>query len=292
MRCMELITEKFKQWLIEDGKALSTISSYINDVNKFNEYLMEREVDKDILLNRFYFTSYIKYLKGQNAAINTINKKITSLKVYNGWLLSNGIVDGTYISIKRDKVKVATGSEEEVSVLNDEEVERFLFALEKENDREKALGYILLYTGLRVSEVINIELHDIDHLSAQLRVRGKGGKVREVPLRSDVLEIVQAYRAKERAMSKFSESPYLFVSQRAERLHRDTVRKWLEQVGKELQLHLHPHKLRHTFCTRLIKNGVDLTVVAKLAGHTSINTTMKHYINVSKVEKKNAVDLL
>lgn len=58
---MELITEKFKQWLIEDGKAVSTISSYINDVNKFDEYLMEREVAKDVLLNRFYFTSYIKY---------------------------------------------------------------------------------------------------------------------------------------------------------------------------------------------------------------------------------------
>ena len=287
---MESIVEKFKQWLIEDGKATSTVSSYINDVNKFNEYLKEREVDRDVLLNRFYFTTYVKYLKGQGAAINTINKKITSLKVYNEWLLSNGIVDGTYISIKRDKVKVASGSEDEVSVLNDKEVERFLFALEKENDREKALGYILLYTGLRVSEVINIELHDIDHLSAQLRVRGKGGKVREVPLRLDVLEIVQAYRDGERKNGHFPNSPYLFVSQRAQKLHRDTVRKWLEQLGKQLHIHLQPHKLRHTFCTRLLKNGVDLTVVAKLAGHASINTTMKHYINVSKVEKKKTIN--
>ncbi|MBM7701145.1 hypothetical protein [Kurthia huakuii] len=62
---MELITEKFKQWLIEDVKAMSTISSYINDVNKFNEYLKERDVDKDVPLNRFYFTTYVKYLKGQ-----------------------------------------------------------------------------------------------------------------------------------------------------------------------------------------------------------------------------------
>lgn len=77
---MESIVEKLKQWLIEGGKAMSTISSYINDVNKFNEYLKEREVDKDVSLNRFYFTTYVKYLKGQGVAINTINKCLVQNK--------------------------------------------------------------------------------------------------------------------------------------------------------------------------------------------------------------------
>ncbi|RIJ69375.1 tyrosine-type recombinase/integrase [Rummeliibacillus sp. POC4] len=288
----EQVVMNFKQWLIEDGKADATVKSYVNDVRKFNEYLNEREVAKEEMINRFYFTSYIKHLKAQEVAVNTINKKITSLKVYNDWLFRTLLVKDVYISIKRDKVKVANGSEDEVSVLNEEEVERFLFHMEKESQRKRVMGYMLLYTGLRVSELVNVRLEDIDNLTSTLRVNGKGGKIREVPLRSDVKEVIQQYIKGERAEGVFSNSRYLLISQRAEQLHRDTVRKWLDEVGKHLQFHIHPHMLRHTFCTRLLKNGVEMATVAKLAGHSSVNTTMKHYINISSVEKKNAVDLL
>lgn len=286
-----MVIEKFKQWLIEDGKADTTIASYMNDVNKFNEYLVTRGVH-EAYINRFYFTSYIKHLKSQDAAVNTINKKIISLKVYNDWLLKEGLVEEVFVHIKRDKVYVATGSETEVSVLTEEEVERFLFYLEKETGRNRVIGYVLLYTGLRVSELVNVKLTDINYLTNTLLIRGKGGKLREVPLRSDVLESIQKYILGERCTTKFTASEYLLISQRADKLHRDTIRKWLEIVGKKLKIHIHPHMMRHTFCTRLLRNGVDISIVAKLAGHSSVNTTMKYYINVSKKEKKSAVELL
>lgn len=281
----------FQQWLIADGKADTTIASYMNDVKKFNEYLIVREVD-EVYINRFYFTSYIKYLKVQGAAVNTINKKIISLKVYNDWLLKEGLVDDLFVHIKRDKVSVAIGSETEVNVLTEEEIERFLFYLEKEKQRNRVIGYVLLYTGLRVSELVNLKLRDIDYLTNVLRIRGKGGKLREVPIRPDVLEVIQQYISGERCRTKFIASDYLLVSQRAIKLHRDTIRKWLEIVGEKLKISIHPHMIRHTFCTRLLKNGVDISIVAKLAGHSSVNTTIKYYINVSKKEKQNAVELL
>lgn len=284
-----MVVEQFKQWLIADGKADTTIASYINDVNKFNEYLKAKEAH-EAYINRFYFTSYVKHLKSKGAAINTINKKITSLKVYNDWLFKQDLVSEVYVNIKRDKIRVADGSEAEVSVLDDEQVERFLFHLEKETQRNRAIGYLLLYTGVRVSELVNIRIQEIDQLTSQLKINGKGGKMREVPLRSDVLKIIQMYIQGERVASKFASSEYLLVSQRAEKLHRDTIRKWLEEVGEKLRFHIHPHMLHHTFCTRLLKNGVDLTVVAKLAGHSSVNTTMKHYINISKEQKQFAVE--
>lgn len=177
-----MVIEKFKQWLIEDGKADTTIASYINDVNKFNEYLKGKEAH-EAYINRFYFTSYVKHLKANGAAINTINKKITSLKVYNDWLFKQGLVGEVYVNIKRDKVRVADGSEAEVSVLDDEQVERFLFHLEKETQRNKAIGYLLLYTGVRVSELVGLCLSDIDQPTGQLQINGKGGKMREVPIR-------------------------------------------------------------------------------------------------------------
>ena len=290
---MELgIVQAFEQWLTEDGRAESTIQSYINDVKKFNCYLVERDADPEVLLSRFYFTSYLKQLEAVGMKVNTINKKITSLKVYNDWLQMNGMVEDIYVRIKKDKIRIAAGSEEEVSVLTDEQVEQFLFYLEKETERNKAIGYLLLYTGLRVTELVEIELAHIDQLTAQLTVRGKGGKVREVPLRRDVLEHLQSYVRGERAASKHVASPKLLVSQRAPKLHRDAVRRWLEQTGERLGFHIHPHMLRHTFCTRLLKNGVDIATVSKLVGHANLNTTIKHYINISKQEKKAAVDCL
>ncbi|RKQ12142.1 tyrosine-type recombinase/integrase [Ureibacillus endophyticus] len=283
------ILESFQQWLLEDGKAVATIESYMNDIRKFNDYLVEKDCDPEVLLSRFYFTSYMKHLEGM--AVSTRNKKVNSLKVYNDYLFKSRLVDDIFISIKRDKVKVAHGSEAEVSILNDQQVEQFLFHLEKETQRNKLIGYLLLYTGIRVSELVNIKITDVDQLTSHLTVKGKG-KFREIPLRKDVLEAIQVYLQGERGKSKFPESPYLLVSQRAGKMHRDAVRRWLELTGKRLGFHIHPHKLRHTFCTRLLKNGVELSTVSKLAGHAGINMTVKYYINTSKEEKQNAVDLL
>lgn len=288
----ENILESFQQWLIEEGKAPATIDSYMNDVRKFNEYLLAKDCDPEVLLSRFYFTSYMKKLESEGMSVSTRNKKINSLKVYNDWLFKNRYVDDIFISIKKDKVKIAHGSEAEVSILYDQQVEQFLFYLEKETERNKLVGYLLLYTGIRASVLVNIQLTDIDQLTLHLTVRGKGGKIREIPLRKDVLEVMKKYLKEERCHSKFADSPYLLLSQRSEKMHRDAVRRWLDEKGKKLSFHIHPHMLRHTFCTRLIRNGVEISTVSKLAGHAGINMTVKYYINTSKEEKQNAVELL
>ncbi|MEK4078967.1 tyrosine-type recombinase/integrase [Solibacillus sp. FSL K6-1126] len=286
------VIEQFKQWLIEDGRAESTVQSYVNDVQKFNKYLQIKDCDPDVLMNRFYFTSYIKHLQKEETKLNTINKKITSFKVYNDWLFQNSMVEEVFVRIKKDKIRVAAGSEDEVTVLTEEQVEQFLFHLEKESQRNKCIGYLLLYTGVRVTELVQIKLRDIDHLTAQLNVLGKGGKQRQIPLRKDVLEAIETYLQGERSESRFQQSEYLLVSQREKKMHRDAVRRWLQETGKKLQFHIYPHMIRHTFCTRLLKNGVEIATVSKLAGHANLNTTMKHYIHISKQEKQNAVERL
>jgi site-specific recombinase XerD len=96
----------------------------------------------------------------------------------------------------------------------------------------------------------------------------------------------------ERSESNFSHSDYLLVSQRAEKMHRDAVRDWLTIISKELGFKLHPHLFRHTFCTRLLKKGVDLTTVSKLAGHSTVNMITRFYIQTTKQEKMDAVNLL
>lgn len=285
---------EFGNWLFEEGKAAKTIASYVNDVKGFQSYLREKLNDVPVL-SRFSFVQYKEHLTKKGYAVSTINKKINSLKVYNDFLRTKGIIGETFIQLKRDRIKIAAGSEDNVDALSEEQVEKLLFYVENRNKvsaRNKLIVYLLLYTGVRVSELVGIQLADIDFLTSQLVVLGKGGKRREIGLRQDVLQLVRQYMGDERSGSVFHHSDYLLVSQRAEKMHRDAVRDWLAKVSKELGFRLHPHLFRHTFCTRLLKKGVALTTVSKLAGHSSVNMTAKFYIQTTKQEKMDAVNKL
>ncbi|ATA61485.1 tyrosine recombinase xerD [Geobacillus stearothermophilus] len=272
--------EKFEQWLFAEGKAPKTIESYVNDVKGFQSYLQEKLKDMPVL-SRFSFVKYKEHLMKEGYAVSTINKKINSLKVYNDFLRTEGIVNESFIQLKRDRIKIADGSEEPVDALTEEQVEKLLFYVEdrrKVTLRNKLIVYLLLYTGVRVSELVGIQIADIDFLTSTLKVTGKGGKRREIGLRQDVLHLIRQYMKEERSESVFRDSPYLLLSQRAGKMHRDAVRGWLAKISKELGFKLHPHLFRHTFCTRLLKKGVDLTTVSKLAGHSTVNMTAKYYI--------------
>jgi len=285
--------DKFRQWLTEEGKAPKTIESYINDVSQYQNYLDEKS-GQHVLLSRFSFVQYKQYLLDKELAIATINKKINSLKVYNNFLQFSKVVDDSYISLKKDRVAIASGSEHQVEVLTEDQIDKLLFHLEQPSVclRNRLIAYLLLYTGVRVSELVNIKQKDIDGLTQTLTVRGKGGKVREISLRQDVMQLIQKYKTGERAKSNFKDSDYLLLSQRAAKLHRDTVRNWLELTSEGVGVKLYPHLFRHTFCTRLLKKGVDLTTVSKLAGHSTVNMTAKFYIQTTREEKIAAVELL
>lgn len=286
--------DEFRQWLFTEGKADKTIESYVNDVKGFQSYLQEK-LDDVPVLSRFSFVRYKEYLIKEGYAVSTINKKINSLKIYNDFLKTKGVISESFIQLKRDRIKIAAGSEDDVEALSEEQVEQLLFYVEnrsKVSARNKLIVYLLLYTGVRVSELVGIKIADVDFLTSQLTVIGKGGKRREIGLRQDVLQLVKDYMKEERSESNYSHSGYLLVSQRAEKMHRDAVRNWLAKISKELGFKLYPHLFRHTFCTRLLKKGVDLTTVSKLAGHSTVSMTAKFYIQTTKQEKMDAVNLL
>src|SRR5690606_20833910 len=108
----------------------------------------------------------------------------------------------------------------------------------------------------------------------------------------DVLQLIKRYQSGERTKSRFCESEYLLVSQRANKMHRDAVRDWLANISDDVGIKLHPHLFRHTFATRLLRKGVDITTVSKLTGHSSISMTIKFYIQTTREEKQIAVEKL
>ncbi|NLZ49548.1 MAG: tyrosine-type recombinase/integrase [Clostridiales bacterium] len=286
---------EFEKYLKEDGKRDSTILSYTGDVRGFLDYLASKGSPFHGQIVRFYITSYKEHLGQLGYKVNTINKKINSLVCFNQFLLEREIMDRMVVDLRRDKIRVAHGSEQEVEVYTENEVERLLFYIqdtEKVSVRDKLIVLLLLYTGIRVSELVSIRLKDLDFLTMQLQVVGKGGKIREVPLRSEVVDVAKEYMATERRGHKFSGSEYLLLTQRSGKMDRDAVNKLLNKHGEYLGITMRPHKFRHTFCTRLLKAGVPLTTTAKIAGHARIQTTAAFYINTSRQDKQEAVDLL
>lgn len=289
------LINQFYRFLEEDGKSPSTIASYVGDVRGFLEWLNEKRVEFRGQLQRFFVTSFKKYLLDMDYEINTINKKINSLVSFNQFLIKQGMMNEIVVDLKKDKVKVANGSEKEVEVYSDLEVERILFYVQdvsRVSIRDRLIINLLLYTGIRVSELVSIKLKDIDFLTMQLKVLGKGGKAREIPLRLEVVEMVKEYLDTERRQHKLKDSEYLLLSQRAEKMDRDVINKLLKKHGKVLGITMKPHKFRHTFCTRLLNLGVPITTVSKLAGHSGIQTTAAFYINTSRQDKQEAVELL
>lgn len=290
------IVTKFENYLREDGKAESTIESYLTDIKGFRIWFCEKNDTFDGNLKRFHITSYKTHLISVGYSAATINKKINSLQSFNTFLIDNKYCNEHVVNPIRDKIKVAEGSEREVEVLTEEETEKLMFYISdrrKVDVRKSLVVTLLLYTGLRVTELVNLKLKDIDLLTFALTVRcGKGGKIREVPLRSEVTEAIKEYLCTDRKDNKHNDSEYLFLTQRSGKMDRDTVNKILKSIGNETRLNLYPHKFRHTFCTRLVKRGVELTTVAKLAGHANIQTTASFYINTSRVDKEQAVNLL
>ncbi|MEK4712037.1 tyrosine-type recombinase/integrase [Sporosarcina sp. FSL K6-5500] len=287
--------ESFCRWLMEDGKSPKTVESYGNDVKQFQLYLEVKASNESEPLSRFSFVRYKQALLDGNFKPSTINKKINSLKVYNDFLFSHNHVKETFIQLKRDRVQIASGSERMVQALNDKEVERVLFYIQDESKvsiRNRLIVYFLLYTAVRVSELVGIKLNDMDLLRQTLMIRGKGGKVREISLRRDLIDLMQLYRQGERQETKYQDSDYLFVSQRSQKMHRDAVRRWLALISEDIGIKLHPHLFRRTCATLLLKRGVPIVTVSKILGHHSVDMTSSMYIQTSRQDKQDALDLL
>ncbi|MBD7909106.1 tyrosine-type recombinase/integrase [Sporosarcina gallistercoris] len=183
---MQSTIEAFEQWLFEEGRAPRTIESYVSDVKGFQRFLKEKAAGEEQPLSRFSFVRFKEHLLQKNFAVATINKKVNSLKVYNDFLRTTGVLSKSIIVLKNDKIHTSSGSETAVTSLSDEQVEQLLFFVEKRNKvstRNTLIVYLLLYTGVRVSELVSIKLTDSDFLTTHPQVTEKGGKRREIGLK-------------------------------------------------------------------------------------------------------------
>ncbi|WP_243156444.1 tyrosine-type recombinase/integrase [Clostridium sp. C8-1-8] len=131
-----------------------------------------------------------------NYEVATINKKINSIHSLNRYLIAAGEMKEIVVKNSKDRVKIAYGSEKQVEVYSEKEVDKILFYIQNEDKvskRNKVIIMLLLYTGVRVSELCSIKIRDIDFLNYSIKIYGKGGKFREVPLKFDLADAIKEY---------------------------------------------------------------------------------------------------
>ncbi|MGM9987038.1 MAG: site-specific tyrosine recombinase XerD [Bacillaceae bacterium] len=287
---LKLALQDFKHYILVEKKlAKNTIESYERDLRAYTDYLIEVEkVASFEEITRYTVVRFMAKLNEQNKSTKTIARHLASIRAFHGFLIRE------VHSVQHDpSVEVDTPQGERTlpKVLSLGEVEKLLQAPDVSKPfgmRDKAMLELLYATGLRVSELINLDLSDVHLSMGFVRTVGKGSKERIVPLGHHAAEAIEAYIAngRPRLVGK-QHTEALFLNHHGNRLTRQGFWKILKRLTKEagIEKELTPHTLRHSFATHLLENGADLRAVQEMLGHADISTT-QIYTHVTKTRLK------
>jgi integrase/recombinase XerD len=269
---------------IEKGLSENTISSYQRDLMKFAEFAGTRRPSQ---ISREDVREFVKRLYAQGLGARSVARLLVSLRTFFRFLLKEGQIphdvaaeiDSPQLGMSLPKYLTA----DEVDVLLGRPDPTTAAGL-----RDKAMLELLYATGMRVSELVSMRQEDVDASMGVLRCLGKGSKERLIPVGRSALNAVDAYLRDGRGkLLKKSESPYLFLNHRGERLSRVGFWKILGHYGRAAAIAtpITPHVVRHSFATHLLERGADLRSIQLMLGHSDISTT-QIYTHVIKERLK------
>lgn len=261
----------FAEWLRDQGKSANTIKTYTGVLSQFcdqtQKILMEIH-SEDV-------QGYLDNLENCKKSPGTIEKHYIALNVFFKFLGKPQVMLSVERKVKEHKLEVP-----ETLSLNEQQI--LLRDIEAEgNLRNIAIVYLLLHTGIRVSELCDLNGRDVIMETERnyILVRNAKGEIdRPVPLTISAIQHVQNY-----LFSLKEKADPLFISSYNQRITPRSVQYILKKYN------VHPHKLRHTFCQRLVDNGIDIQTISKLAGHKDLNVT-KRYLKEKSLDLANAID--
>ena len=275
--------EEFIDYLRYEKKySENTIASYQNDLKK--AYIFFKKDFKD--LSKKDIQNYIQSLSKKESA-SSVSRTISTLKSFYKFLQINRYTKnnplGTISNPKTIKKLPKVLSEKEVDKLLDINLKTHF------DYRNKAMLELMYSSGLRVSELINLKVNDIDLKNASVRIFGKGSKERIVPLDDYAIEALDNYiKYYRKSLFKHGENNYLFLNNHGNKMTRQGFFKILQKIAKEknIKSELSPHTLRHSFATHLLKHGADLRSIQELLGHSDISTTQIYtHITSERLQK-------
>jgi len=271
--------------IIEKGLATNTVVSYERDLKHYLLYL--EKVEQISALNdvqRMHIAQFLNHLKNEGKSSKTIARHVASIRSFHQFLLREKAVE------QDPSVHIETPQMERAlpKVLSLSEVEALLSAPDLSTHfgiRDQAMLELLYATGIRVSELINLNVEDVHLTMGFVRCIGKGNKERIIPIGQTAIKVTERYLREGRPalQSKKQTEDALFLNHRGNRLSRQGFWKILKGLAKKanIEKELTPHTLRHSFATHLLENGADLRAVQEMLGHADISTT-QIYTHVTK----------
>jgi len=271
----------------------NTVLSYKNDILDFANFIHTEGMAKNLLSirNSRIAENYCMFLSGEGLSTTTILRHISSLSSFYEWLYKEDIVKENYFK----NIETPKKPKRKPEIIKEDEINELFEVC----DLDDKLGYrnycilgCLYGCGLRVSELCNMQISDIDFNERLIRIHGKGSKDRDVVIYDDLRDSLKHYISTFRVdllyISKDLDNRYVFLNKNGKQLTRVGVRKILEHLvmlaGETY--HISPHMLRHSFATAMLNHGADIRTVQELLGHESLSTT-QIYTDIS-IETKRA----
>lgn len=281
---------EFKYYLkLERSLSDNTIDSYESDLNQFYNYLKKVYYIEDVkLIDKQMILKHLENLKRKRISDSSIARKLSSIKTFFKFLLLEKLIDED----PSKNIDTPKKSKKLPQVLSHKDVDMLLDSLNEDNEyeiRNKAMIELLYASGLRVSELLNLKLNDI-HLTMNLvQFIGKGNKERIVPIGDEAVSSIRKYLIDARNILNKNHlaKDYVFLNNLGTAMSRQGFYKVLklQALKAGISSDISPHKLRHSFATHLLENGVDLRFVQELLGHENISTT-QIYTHVNKKRLK------
>ncbi|MEK4327517.1 site-specific tyrosine recombinase XerD [Paenibacillus sp. FSL R7-0312] len=269
--------QPFMQYLSGDkGLSPSTLESYGRDISQFLEFTEERGTAAMEEIKRSHIMLYLGALRGAGKATATVNRNTVSLRAYFHFLLKERLI-GQDPTVDMETIKP---SKKPPMILSIEDIERLLAVPDEsapQGMRDKAMLELLYATGIRVTELISLNVEDVNTGLKFVRCSGASGKERVVPLGTLAADCVARYTAgmRDKLLRVNQEEPALFLNSLGGRLTRQGFWKIIKKYAREadIQQDITPHTLRHSFAAHLLEGGADLRSVQQMLGHSDISTT-------------------
>jgi len=273
---MEQLLDQFLHYLVvEKGLSKNTIEAYSHGLGRFLNHLREKGVQEIRDVGKFHVRGFLLMLRKRNLSTKTIVRNLVAVRTFFRFLIQEGILESNPIE-ELESPKVAKTLPE---ILTLREIEQLLEQPNLQTSlgiRDRAMLEILYATGMRVSELTHLPIHQVNLEGGYVLLYGKGSKERIVPLGSEAMKWITLYlKTAREKLAKGKESPMLFINRSGKGMSRQRFWKSLKDYARRagLRKRITPHLLRHSFASHLLERGADLRSVQMMLGHVDISTT-------------------
>ena len=265
----------YENYLTKVKQASSnTIASYMRDIRQFSDWLHQQDVKDVVDASQVNISDYLSILKTEGRSAATVSRCLASLKNFFSYLVSSGFLERTPVT----DIHVDRGEKKLPQILTGREIELLLsqpICVDAKGYRDKAMLEVMYATGIRVTELIDLDIDDVNLELGTVRCAGSR-KSRSIPLYPAALKALHTYITEVRSsLIADQDEPALFVNVSGVRMSRQGFWKILKyyQGTAHIEKDITPHTLRHSFAVHLLENGADLGSVQELMGHSDISST-------------------